>query len=91
VIAGGKGANQAVAVARLSRSARGGDDGGAPAPRFGGQFVNDAHARMLEEALVADGVDVSGCGRCASHPSGQGFVFLEVYHLSIYLHWVKVC
>ena len=69
VIPGGKGANQAVAAARLA---------GASQPvQFVCQLGNDGHAAMLEAALVGDGVDLSGAGRVDS-PSGQGLVFLQV-------------
>ncbi|KAL4430864.1 hypothetical protein ABPG75_006120 [Micractinium tetrahymenae] len=65
IAVGGKGANQAVAAARLGAAAR-----------FVGRFGNDSYATWLEQALKAEGVDVSGCGR-ASLPSGQGLVLLE--------------
>lgn len=45
---GGKGANQAVAAARLGA-----------AVRFVGRVGDDAHAQLLTNSLVADGVDVS--------------------------------
>jgi hypothetical protein len=66
VAAGGKGANQAVAAARLSA-------GTGRASRFVTQFGNDSYAAMMEAALLAEGVDVSACGRVAM-PSGQGIV-----------------
>ena len=69
MIPGGKGANQAVAAARLA--------GGARPVQFVCQFGNDSHAAVLEAALVDNGVDVSKCGRSVDHPSGQGFVFLQ--------------
>eukprot|EP00887_Chlorella_sp_A99_P004048 scaffold11.g4048.t1 len=65
---GGKGANQAVAAARLARP-------GAGAALLC-QFGNDSHAVELEAALAREGVDVSACGR-AGLPSGQGVVMLE--------------
>ena len=67
---GGKGANQAVAVAKLTRSAGGG-------AKFICQFGNDAYADMLEATLKESGVDVSVCGRASGLPSGQGIVMLE--------------
>ena len=68
VIPGGKGANQAVATARLA---------GASQPvQFVCQLGNDGHAAMLEAALVGNGLDLSGAGRVDS-PSGQGLVFLQ--------------
>ena len=66
---GGKGANQAVAAARLGV-------GSGRAVRFVGRFGNDSHAAMLEAALVAEGVDVSQ-SRHVGLPSGQGWVLLE--------------
>lgn len=66
---GGKGANQAVAVARLSAI-------GAGRTRFICRFGNDSYAAALEAALVEEGVDVSGCKRVGL-PSGQGVVLLQ--------------
>lgn len=66
---GGKGANQAIAAARLAAARRG-------AVRFVGRFGNDSYAAMLEGELVQQGVDVSGCSHVAA-PSGQGIVLLE--------------
>lgn len=63
---GGKGANQAVAAARLSA-------GSGRASKFVCQFGNDSHAAAMEAALVAEGVDVSLSGH-VSLPSGQGIV-----------------
>ena len=68
VALGGKGANQAVAAARLSAA------GGVA---FVGQFGGDAHAAWLEQKLAASGVDVAACGRHAELQSGQGYVLLE--------------
>ena len=67
VIPGGKGANQAVAAARLSE--------GTPV-QFVCQLGNDDHASMLEATLAENGVDTSGSGR-TDLPSGQGLVFLQ--------------
>lgn len=67
VVPGGKGCNQAVAAARL----------GASGARFVCQFGDDAHAAMLERALIDAGVDLSACQRCEGVPSGQGYVLLE--------------
>jgi ribokinase len=64
-VPGGKGANQAVGCACL----------GAPAA-FVCQLGADANGLMLEAALVANGVDISLCGR-SSRPSGLGLVFLQ--------------
>ncbi len=64
---GGKGANQAVAAARLCAA------GSDRASKFVCQFGNDSHAAHMEAALVAEGVDVSLSGHVAL-PSGQGIV-----------------
>ncbi|KAL4859502.1 Ribokinase [Chlorella vulgaris] len=69
IAVGGKGANQAVAVARLAA-------GTGRTSRFVCQFGNDAHAAMMEKALVAEGVDVSASGH-VDLPSGNGIVLLE--------------
>ena len=69
VAVGGKGANQAVAAARLVAGSR--------PVRFVGQFGGDSHASMLEEDLVANGVDVSLSGRHPDLPSGTGLVMLS--------------
>lgn len=68
MVPGGKGANQAVAAARLSGSGR--------KAEFVCQFGNDSHANKLQQVLVDNGVDIAGCGR-ADKPSGQAFIFLE--------------
>ena len=69
---GGKGANQAVAAARLGRGT-----GRAP-PRFVGRLGDDAHAAWLRVQLAAEGLDAA---RCAGAPegtaSGQGLVLLD--------------
>ena len=69
---GGKGANQAVAAARLGRGT-----GRAP-PRFAGRLGDDAHAAWLRAQLAAEGLDAA---RCAGAPegtaSGQGLVLLD--------------
>eukprot|EP00967_Tisochrysis_lutea_P148494 scaffold283900_cov32-Tisochrysis_lutea.AAC.2 len=68
-VPGGKGANQAVAAARLSQ-------GTPTGVRFVCQFGSDVHASILEDALVSCGVDISASGRVDCQ-SGQGYVFLE--------------
>jgi len=68
-VPGGKGANQAVAVARMAAGT------GREAPKFVCQLGNDAHAKTLEQALLANGVDISLSG-VTDKPSGQGIVFL---------------
>ena len=64
-IAGGKGANQAVAVCRLG-----------PRSIFVSQFGNDANADMLQRVLKDNHVDISYCKK-ANKPSGLGLVFLQ--------------
>eukprot|EP00439_Symbiodinium_sp_Y106_P038610 s1054_g4.t1 len=62
---GGKGANQAVAAARLGAGVS-----------FVGRFGSDAHASWLAQVLRSNGVDISG----SSHSqlgSGQGIVMLD--------------
>ncbi|TMW68579.1 hypothetical protein Poli38472_006047 [Pythium oligandrum] len=66
---GGKGANQAAAVARLAPSSE------ELQCQFVGQFGNDAHAVELEKALANVGVDIALSGNPAC-PSGQAFVFV---------------
>ena len=66
---GGKGANQAVAAARLVAGSR--------RVKFVGQFGGDAHAAMLAAALSDNGVDVSLSGHHPHLPSGQGIVMLS--------------
>lgn len=61
---------QAVAAARLAA-------GTGRSVRFVGRLGNDSHAAMLQDALVENGVDVSGCGRAPDQPSGHGIVLLE--------------
>jgi ribokinase len=65
VIAGGKGANQAVCASRLGVSTA-----------FSCMFGNDANAQMLENVMISNGVDTSHCNKCAK-PSGLGLVFLQ--------------
>ena len=66
---GGKGANQAVAAARLV--------GGSRPVQFVCQFGNDQHASLLKATLAENGVELSGCGHSKHHASGQGFIFLQ--------------
>lgn len=65
---GGKGANQAIAAARLANGA---------AVDFVCQFGNDEHAAQLKSTLAASGVGLGSCGQAAKSASGQGLVFLE--------------
>lgn len=69
MVPGGKGANQAVATARLSA-------GTGRRAQFVCQLGNDSHAGTLEKVLLDNGLDISACGR-ADSPSGQAFIFLE--------------
>lgn len=62
---GGKGANQAVAAARLEQ-----------ATRFLGQWGDDAHAGMLRDALASSQVDLSAA-QGVPGPSGQAFIVLQ--------------
>ena len=71
IAVGGKGANQAVAAAKLSAET-------GKRASFICKFGNDAYAKMLESALVSAGVDVSGCSKASNLPSGQGIVHLEL-------------
>ena len=70
---GGKGANQAIAAARLNDGAA----TGSGSVEFICQFGNDAHAERLERTLASSGVGLSACGHCDESGSGQGLVFLE--------------
>jgi ribokinase len=71
IAVGGKGANQAVAAARLTSPTE-------RTTRFITKFGNDAYAQMLETALSTAGVDVSGCQKVPHLPSGQGIVLLDI-------------
>lgn len=68
VVPGGKGCNQAIAVARL---------GAGTTARFVAQLGADSHGEMLCRTLAEHGVDIAGCARQPDGASGQGFVFLE--------------
>ena len=68
MIPGGKGANQAVAIARLLTDR---------CVKFACQFGNDAHAKALEQALKDNKLDLTACGHSKVCPSGQGYVLLE--------------
>ncbi|MCE5190989.1 MAG: ribokinase [Actinomycetia bacterium] len=62
---GGKGANQAVALARLGRSVA-----------MIGAVGQDADGDWMLGMLVAEGIDVSGVVR-VPEPTGQAFIFVE--------------
>ena len=63
---GGKGANQAVACARL----------GAPVIMIG-QVGQDSFGQTLREGLAADGIDVSGVRQTASVGTGVAMILVE--------------
>ncbi len=65
-IPGGKGANQAVAAARLGRSVA-----------MVGRVGDDAAGDMLRAALVADGVDTSALLTTADVPSGVALIAVQ--------------
>ncbi len=65
-VPGGKGANQAVAVARL---------GGSVA--MVGSVGDDAYGEQLRAALVAEGVDCQGVGVCAGVSSGVALITVD--------------
>ncbi len=63
--AGGKGANQAVALARLGRSVA-----------MVGALGQDAEGDWMLSVLADEGIDVGGVVR-VSQPTGQAFIFVE--------------
>ncbi len=63
---GGKGANQAVACARLGA-----------ATRLIGRLGDDVFGRTLREGLRADGVDVTGVDTSAGIPSGVALITVD--------------
>jgi ribokinase len=63
---GGKGANQAIAAARLGR-----------AVSFVGVVGDDGHGELLRQALVAEGVDVANLRRLAGVPTGRALVLVD--------------
>ena len=73
---GGKGANQAVAAARL---AQGGTDAGGMSIRVGmiGRVGGDAFGRQLLDSLSSNGVDVSGIGVDPESASGTAVIIID--------------
>src|SRR6186997_854270 len=65
-VPGGKGANQAVAAARVGA-----------AVRFVGALGADSFGDELEAALTADGVDVSAVPRLTGRPSGAALIVVD--------------
>ena len=63
---GGKGANQAVACARLGATTR-----------LIGRLGDDVFGRTLRDGLRADGVDVSGVATSAGSPSGVALITVD--------------
>jgi len=66
VIPGGKGANQAVAVARLGAQAR-----------FIGRVGRDSFGEMLRASLRADGVKTDGLASVADAPTGVALIVVD--------------
>ena len=71
---GGKGANQAVAVAR---SAQIGDSGTEAHVRLIGRVGDDPYGAQLLESLQRKGVDVSGVGIEAGRSSGIAVIYID--------------
>lgn len=65
VLPGGKGANQAVAAARMGGQVN-----------FAGVFGNDGHGRMLRETMHEAGVNTD-LSQTSAGPSGQAVILLE--------------
>ena len=63
---GGKGANQAVACARLGGKVR-----------MVGQVGDDDFGKALVDGLLADGVEVSGISRCSAVGTGVAMILVE--------------
>ena len=66
MVPGGKGANQAVAAARLSPPGT---------VEFFCKFGNDAHANTLASTLKENQLEIAGC-TVSDKPSGQAFIFI---------------
>lgn len=69
MLPGGKGANQAVALSRLSQQQL-------HRSQFIGQFGHDGYASTLQQILTDYHVDISQCGQ-VDRPSGQAFILLQ--------------
>ena len=67
---GGKGANQAIAAARLAQ-------GSQLSAEFVCQFGEDAHAPWLRGVLERNGCELGACGNASGYSSGTGLVLLE--------------
>ncbi len=65
-IPGGKGANQAVAAARLGATVT-----------FAGRVGNDSNGRRLVENLAANGIDTAGVTIDEEHPTGLAVIIVE--------------
>lgn len=73
---GGKGANQAVACAKLSRSRNGGSTPLASVQMIGA-VGDDAHGEMILTGMRAHGVDMSGVKVRQDQRTGSAFVMVE--------------
>lgn len=67
---GGKGANQAVGVAKLLAPES------SYTTHWSGRFGNDVHATMLKKVLAEHHVNIS-LASDAEVPSGQAYIFLQ--------------
>ena len=65
---GGKGANQAVAAARLGADVR-----------MVGRVGSDAHGRELLTSLTNEGIDVSGVSIDPKHPTGVALITVDKF------------
>jgi ribokinase len=73
---GGKGANQAVAAARLSRS-KGDPTGSDVTVRMIGAVGNDVFGLQMVKSLAEDGINVSGIRTLAEHKTGTATILVE--------------
>lgn len=78
MVAGGKGANQAVAAARLSANSESSLVHGGAAVAFAGRFGRDAHGAALRAVLRENRVDLAFSDDAApGTPTGQAFILLQ--------------